>query len=110
MSAEDLSVSAPTEEPHRLFNMHPPPPEITMHMNTTTPSYMHSPMQNPLYTKIPLPPVSQETIQILFNNPNALQTENDKILAKTLKTYIKHEPTILGLIETKWNFQLADKQ
>jgi hypothetical protein len=89
--------------------MHPPPAEITMHMNTTTPSYRHSPTQNPLYTKTPLPPVSQETIRILFNNTNALQTENDKILAKTLKNYIKHEPTIVGLIETKRNFRLADK-
>jgi hypothetical protein len=51
----------------------------------------------------------QETIQILFNNTNALQTENNKILAKTLENFIKHEPTILGLIETKQNFRLADK-
>jgi hypothetical protein len=89
--------------------MHPPQPEITMHMNATTPSYMHSHMQNPRYTKTPLPPVSQGTIRILFNNTNTLQTENDKILEKTLENYIKHEPTILGLIETKRNFQLADK-
>jgi hypothetical protein len=31
------------------------------------------------------------------------------MLAKALKNYIKHEPTILGLIETKWNFRLSDK-
>jgi hypothetical protein len=66
-------------------------------------------MQNPLYTKTPLTPVSQETIRILFNNTNTLQTENDEILAKTLENYIKHKPTILGLIKTKRKFQLADK-
>jgi hypothetical protein len=65
---------------------------------------MHSPIQNPLYTKIPLPPVSQEAIRILFNNTNALQTENNERLAKALENYIKHEPTILGLIKTKQNF------
>jgi hypothetical protein len=70
---------------------------------------MHPPIQNPLYTKIPLPLVSQEAIRILFNNTNALQTENDEMLAKALKNYIKHEPTILGLIETKQNFRLSDK-
>jgi hypothetical protein len=62
---------------------------------------MHSPIQNPLYTKIPLPLVLQEAIRILFNNTNALQTENDEMLAKAFENYIKHEPTILGLIETK---------
>jgi hypothetical protein len=70
---------------------------------------MHPPIQNPLYTKIPLPLVSQEAIRILFNNTNALQTENDEMLVKALKNYIKHKPTILGLIETKQNFQLSDK-
>jgi hypothetical protein len=28
------------------------------------------------------------------------------ILAKSIKNYTKHKPTILGLIETKWNFWL----
>jgi hypothetical protein len=57
--------------------------------------------QDPLYTKTPLPPIAPEAIQILFNNTNALQIENEAILAKSIKNYTKHEPTILGLIETK---------
>jgi hypothetical protein len=61
---------------------------------------MHT-QQNPIYTKTPLPPVPKEAIRILFNNTNALQIKNEAILVKSIKNYIKHEPTILGLIETK---------
>ena len=59
---------------------------------------------NTLYTKAPLPPVAPEAIHILYNNTNTLQIENEEILAKSIENYIKHEPTILGLIETKRNF------
>jgi hypothetical protein len=69
---------------------------------------MHT-QQNPLYTKTPLPPVAPEAIRILYNNTNALQTKNEEILAKSIENYIKHEPTILGLIETKQNFRLAEQ-
>jgi hypothetical protein len=69
---------------------------------------MHT-SQNPLYTKTPLPPVTPEAFRILFNNTNALQIENEAILAKSIKNYTKHEPTILGLIETKRNFWLTEK-
>jgi hypothetical protein len=103
MSAEDLSVSAPTVEPLRLSNLHPPPPATTTNMNTTPLSFMHT-QQNPLYTKTPLPLVAPEAIRILYNNTNALQIENEEILAKSIQNYIKHEPTILGLIDTKQNF------
>jgi hypothetical protein len=65
--------------------------------------------QDPLYTKTPLPPVTPEAIRILFNNTNALQIENEAILAKSIKNYTKHKPTILGLIETKRNFQLSEQ-
>jgi hypothetical protein len=103
MSAEDLSVSAPTVEPLRLSNLHPPPPATTTNTYTTPPSFMHT-QQNPLYTKTPLPPVSPEAIRIIYNNTNALQIKNEEILAKSIESYIKHEPTILGLIKTKRNF------
>jgi hypothetical protein len=69
---------------------------------------MHTP-QDPLYTKTPLPPVAPEAIRILFNNTNALQIENEAILAKSIKNYAKHKPTILGLIETKRNFWLMEQ-
>jgi hypothetical protein len=61
-------------------------------------------LQNPLYTKTPLHPVTPEAIDILFNNTNALQIENKAILAKSIKNYTKNEPTILGLIKLKQNF------
>jgi hypothetical protein len=66
-------------------------------------------LQNPLYTKTPLPPVTPEAIRILFNNTNVLQIEKEEILAKSIKNYTKHETTILGLIETKQNFCLSEK-
>jgi hypothetical protein len=69
---------------------------------------MHTP-QDPLYTKTPLPPVAPEAIRILFYNTNALQIKNEAILAKSIKNYTKHEPTILGLIETKQNFWLMEQ-
>jgi hypothetical protein len=45
-----------------------------------------------------------EAIRILFNNTNAQQIEDEEILAKSIKNYIKHKPAILGLIEMKQNF------
>ncbi len=62
-------------------------------------------LQNPLYTNTPLHPVTPEAIHNLFNNTNALQIENEAILAKRIKNYTKNEPTILGLIESKRNFR-----
>jgi exonuclease III len=74
------------------------------------PSYLHtSKKPNPLYTKTPLPPVPLNSIHLLWNNTNALQIENETTLAKSINNYLKHEPTILGLIETKRNFQLYDQ-
>jgi hypothetical protein len=55
---------------------------------------MHT-QHNTLYTKTPLPLVAPEAIHILYNNTNALQIENEEILAKSIENYIKHEPTIL---------------
>jgi hypothetical protein len=90
-----------------LYTKTPLPPVATeairiLFNNTNThslthslpPSFMHTP-QDPLYTKTTLPPVAPEAIQILFNNTNALQIENKVILAKSIKNYTKHEPTIL---------------
>jgi hypothetical protein len=62
---------------------------------------MHSPHQNPLYTKLPLSPVPKESIRLLWNNTNALQIEEEHILAKSIDNYLKHNPMMLGLIETK---------
>jgi hypothetical protein len=74
------------------------------------PSYLHtSKKPNPLYTKTPLPPVPPNSIRLLWNNTNALQIENETTLAKSINNYLKHEPTILGLIETKQNFRLYDQ-
>jgi hypothetical protein len=61
-------------------------------------------VQNPLYTKLPLPPVPTNSIRLIWNNTNALQIENEATLAKSIDNYLKHEPTLLGLIETKQNF------
>jgi hypothetical protein len=101
MSVEDFSVSPPAEEPHRLFTSQPPSQAPTAPTNTTLPSYMHSPHQNPLYTKLPLPLVPKESIRLLWNNTNALQIEEEHILAKSIDNYLKHNPTMLGLNETK---------
>jgi hypothetical protein len=62
--------------------------EPTLHQNTTPPSpiELHPPWQ------------------LLWNNTNALQIENKTTLAKSINNYLKHEPTILGLIKTKQNF------
>lgn len=108
MSTEDFSVSSPPEEPHRQTT-HPHRQETTTLPMTTLPSFMHNPQQNPLYTKLPLPPVPQGEIRILWNNTNALQIENEPALAKSIENYLKHDPTILGLMETKRNFRLHDK-
>jgi hypothetical protein len=61
-------------------------------------------VQNSLYTMTPLSRVTPEAIRILFNKTNAHQIENEAILAKSIKNYTKHEPNILGLIETKQTF------
>jgi hypothetical protein len=104
MSAEDFSVSLYTVEPHRFTTLHPPPPKPTMNTIRLPPSFMQA-LQNPLYTNTPLHPVTPEVIHNLFNNTNALQIENEAILAKRIKNYTKNEPTILGLIESKRNFR-----
>jgi hypothetical protein len=70
---------------------------------------MHTPHNNPLYTKLPLPPVSPDSIRLLWNNTNALQIEEESILAASIANYLKHGPTILGLIETRRNFRMYDK-
>jgi hypothetical protein len=70
---------------------------------------LHSQHQNRLYTKLPLPPKPQESIRILFNNVNALEIETEAALAKSMNNYMKHDPTILGLMETKCNFRLQEK-
>jgi hypothetical protein len=78
--------------------------------NTTTPpSFMHTPHNNPLYRKLPLPPVSPDSIQLLWNNTNALQIEEESILAASIANYLQHRPMILGLIETRCNFRMYDK-
>ena len=84
MSAEDFSVSAPTEEPHRFSNLQPPQQDNTTNMhNIPTPSYLHtSKTPNPLYTKLPLPSVPTNSIRLLWNNTNALQIENEATLSK----------------------------
>jgi hypothetical protein len=78
-------------------------------MNTPPPSYLHSQHKHCLYSTLPLPPKPQETIRILFNNINALEIENETALAKSIDNYLKHDPTVLGLIETKCNFRLQEK-
>jgi hypothetical protein len=45
----------------------------------------------------------------MFNNTNAIQTESPTALANTMQQYITHDPTVLGLIETRCNWRLADK-
>jgi hypothetical protein len=67
------------------------------------------PHNNPLYTKLPLPPISPDSIQLLWNNTNALQIEEESILAASIANYLKHGLTILGLIETRRNFCMYDK-
>jgi hypothetical protein len=89
--------------------MHPPPPEPPTVMNTPAPSYLHSQHKNRLYSTRPLPLKPQETIHILFNNINALEIENETALAKSIDNYLKHNPTVLGLIEMKCNFRLQEK-
>jgi hypothetical protein len=70
---------------------------------------MHNKDKKSLYTNLPLPSVLPSAIHILFNNTNALQIENETTLAKNINNYIKHEPTILGLIETKQNIRLSEE-
>jgi hypothetical protein len=86
MSAEDLSVSAPTEEPHRFSNSQPPQQDNTTDMhNISTPSYLHTnKTPSPLYTKLPLPSVPTNSIRLLWNNTNALQIENEVTLTKSI--------------------------
>jgi hypothetical protein len=45
----------------------------------------------------------------MFNNTNEIQTESPTALANTMQQYITHNPTVLGLIETRCNWQLADR-
>jgi hypothetical protein len=41
----------------------------------------------------------------MFNNTNAIQTEKPAMLANTMKQYITHKPSILGLIETRQHYE-----
>jgi hypothetical protein len=45
----------------------------------------------------------------MFNNTNAIQTEKPAMLANTMKQYITHKPSILGLIETRQNWRISEK-
>jgi hypothetical protein len=45
----------------------------------------------------------------MFNNTNAIQTEKPAMLANTMKQYITHKPSILGLIETRRNWCISEK-
>jgi hypothetical protein len=115
MSSKDFSVSTPTEGSHRS-TLHPPSQATTTNTNThtttnttTPPSFMHTPHNNPLYTKLPLPPVSPDLIWLLWNNTNALQIEEESILAASIANYLKHRPMVLGLIETWRNFRMYNK-
>ena len=45
----------------------------------------------------------------MFNNTNAIQTEKPAMLANTMKQYITHKPSILGLIETRRNWRISEK-
>ena len=45
----------------------------------------------------------------MFNNTNAIQTKKPGPLANTMNQYIAHEPSILGLIETRYNWHIAEK-
>lgn len=101
MSQEDLSVSAPAEEePHGTLQQ---TPQIEH-----SPSTMNEPPTSP-YTQLPLPPVPSNAIRIMFNNTNSLQTGTPALLANTMNNYVEHDPTILGLMETKRNWRIADK-
>jgi hypothetical protein len=78
--------------------------------NISTPSYLHTnKTPSPLYTKLPLPSVPTNSIRLLWNNTNALQIENEVTLTKSIDNYLKHKPTILGLIEMKENYQPHDQ-
>jgi hypothetical protein len=101
MSAEDSAVRLTTEEPHQS------PPHDSTQNTTTTP--ITTTLPTPSYTHLPLPPVHKKSIRIMFNNTNAIQTESPMALANTMQQYITHDPTVLGLIETRYNWQLADK-
>jgi hypothetical protein len=45
----------------------------------------------------------------MFNNTNAIQTEKPAMLANTMKQYITHKPSILGLIERTRNWCISEK-
>jgi hypothetical protein len=92
MSLEDSTVRLPTEEPHQSLTAH------TQHQTSATSSTTLHPNQ---YSHTPLPPVHPKSIRIMFNNTNAIQTEKPAMLANTMKQYITHKPSILGLIERR---------
>jgi hypothetical protein len=44
-----------------------------------------------------------------FNNTNAMATKTPVVLANALQQYIKHQPSILGLMEMWHNCMLSDQ-
>jgi hypothetical protein len=128
MSSEASSVGSATREPHGYPTAHSPHQH---HDNyTTTPTHTapanknmttltpKSPANTNMATTTPttalymttmLPALAPGAIRILFNNTNALSTENVALLAAKLTSYLKHKPTILGLMEVKLNFHLYDE-
>jgi hypothetical protein len=45
----------------------------------------------------------------MFNNTNAIATKSPALLANTLQQYIKHQPSILSLMEMQHNWKLSDQ-
>ena len=120
MSTEDLSVSAPTEEPHgHLYRQPPSPPHHPSTSTTNTPTNaatnpipattnIYDPDEPP-YSKYPLLPQQKNHIRLIFNNMNSLQTKSLPELMATIKQYLSYEPTVLGIIETNRNWARPDQ-
>ncbi len=80
---EDLTLRAPTEEPH-----HQPTHAHSQQQNTTTTTPETYPYTT-ISIHLPLPPIRKQSLGIMFINTNAIAPELPALLANTLQQYIK---------------------
>jgi len=100
MSTSVNPVGTPTKEPHSNTT----PPTLNTHPTTQPPPTTIT----SLYTALPLPDTAPNCIRLIYNNRNALPTEEPATLNTILTNYFKLQPTILGIMETKRNWARID--
>ena len=99
VTAEVAAVEPPSHTPIQQQCTLSPDPTLQSLQETT---------EQPRYTDS-LPPLKKNHIRIIYNNTNSLKTECNAELQSMITEYLDYEPTILGIIETNWNWSQMEK-